>query len=193
MSDLLVVLSLLALGIVLVYPGLKERAFTGELNRAVEAVETLRSAASAFFGRDGDWPAPNPAGVLPPELATALPFAYSLTADGYSLEGNRWETVERPGVVLRPEPLVLPRERPGLVPRLEPLVASEEVEPRDSVAVIQPPRYHTTGGITVHASDPALLAGLLRHFGTRLSFVRDTTWTLVIPQRSGPRPVGSGE
>ena len=35
-------------------------------------------------------------------------------------------------------------------------------------------------GITVHAGEPSLLAALLRAYGRERSFVRDTTWTLIL-------------
>ena len=166
MGDIVVFLSFLTLGFALLYPRLQERAFDQQLDGAVSAIETLRAAASGFLNQNRDWPAPSPAGVAPPELVSAFPAEYRLAVEGYALEWNRWEIVDRPEVVLPPEPVAL----------------SQEDSPDDSVPTRSTTLFRTVGGLTVYSGDSALLAGLLEHYGTRLSFVRDTTWTLVIPR-----------
>ena len=166
MGDILVFLSILTLGFALAYPRLQERAFEQQLDGAVSAIETLRAAASAFLNQNRDWPAPSPAGVTPPELVSAFPAEQRLAVAGYSLEWNRWEIVDRAEVVLPPEPVAL----------------SQGDSPGDSVPAGPTTLFRTMGGPTVYSGNSALLAGLLEHYGTRLSFVRDTTWTLVIPR-----------
>lgn len=177
LGDILVILSMLTLGFALVYPRLRHRAFTRQLEGAVAAVDTLRAASSNFLTQNRDWPAPSPEGVIPPELTSALPSGYSFVVEGYTLEWNRWETVEDP-VVVAPPTSAAPT--PG-------------DSPSDTLLVAPPPTFHTIGGLSVHAGDSALLAGLLRHYGTDASFVRDTTWTLVMPQRSAARTGGGAE
>ena len=163
---MLVLLSILTLAFALLYPRLQERAFEQKLSSAVSAIETLRAASSAFEKQDRDWPAPSPPGTTPPELISAFSAEYQLGAEGYTLEWNRWETVDRPRVALPPEPTV--------------------PSPSDSLASSVPSsptmRFRTMGGVTVYSGNSALLAGLLEHYGTRLSFVRDTIWTLMIPR-----------
>jgi hypothetical protein len=56
-------------------------------------------------------------------------------------------------------------------------------------AATSPPRAVQLAGITVHAAEPALLAALLRTYGREDSFVRDTTWTLILsPAGVSPDP-----
>lgn len=165
-GDMLVFLSILTLGFALVYPQLQQRAFEQQLQGAVSAVETLRAASSAFMNRTLEWPAPSPAGVAPSELASVLPPEFSLPRDGYTLAWNRWEIVDRTGVAVPPETAQL----------------SQGDLPRDSVLTRTEIAFRTRGGLTIYSGNSALLAGLLGHFGTRLSFVRDTTWTLVVPR-----------
>ena len=163
---MLVFLSILTLGFALVYPQLQERAFEQQLDEAVSAIETLRAASSAFLNRNREWPAPSPAGVTPPELVSAFPAEYRLAVQGYTLEWNRWEIVDRLEVVSPPASTAFSQ--------------GESVE--DSMPTTPTSLFRTRGGLTVYSTNSALLAGLLEHYGTRLSFVRDTTWTLVIPR-----------
>ena len=165
-GDILVLLSVLTLGLALVYPRLQDRAFEQQLDGAVSAIETLRAASSAFLNQNLDWPGPSPAGVTPPELVSAFPPEYRLAVEGYALAWNRWEIVDRPKIALPPEPEEL----------------SQEDSPGDSVPTRPTAIFRTMGGLTVYSGNSALLAGLLEHYGTSLSFARDTTWTLVIPR-----------
>ena len=57
--------------------------------------------------------------------------------------------------------------------------------PPDTVGPELMPVVRQIGGIILHSSDGALLAELLQRYGTEASFVRDTTWTLVLPERAG--------
>ena len=132
-------------------------------------IEALREASSAFEDQDRDWPAPSPPGVTPPELASTLPPEHDLAAEGYTLAWNRWETVDRSRVGFAPEP-----SAPA------PSAPTQPDSPADSVPSVPTTRFRTMGGVTVYSGNSALLAGLLEHYGTSLSFVRDTTWTLVI-------------
>jgi hypothetical protein len=44
------------------------------------------------------------------------------------------------------------------------------------------------GAILVHTGTESLLADLLARYGTAVSYVRDTTWTLVVDDRIGSTP-----
>jgi hypothetical protein len=46
------------------------------------------------------------------------------------------------------------------------------------------PITRAVGAVAVHAGDDALLAELLVHYGRGTSFVVDTMWLLVLPERS---------
>jgi len=163
---MLVFISILSLGFALLHPRLRERAFAQQLDDTVSAIERLRAASSAFEEQDRDWPAPSPPGVTPPELVSAFPAQHQLGAEDYTLEWNRWETVDRPQTGLPPEPAA----------------RSQDDSPADGVPSAPTTLFRTMGGVTVYSGNSALLAGLLEHYGTRLSFVRDTTWTLMIPR-----------
>ena len=163
---MLVFISILSLGFALLYPRFQERVFARQLDDTVSAIEGLRAASSAFEQQGRDWPAPSPPGVTPPELVSAFPAQHQLGAEGYTLEWNRWETVDR---------------REASLPQ-EPAAGSQDDSPVDNVPSGPTTLFRTMGGVTVYSGSSALLAALLEHYGTRLSFVRDTTWTLMIPR-----------
>ena len=172
-GDVLVVLSILTLGFSLLYPRLRERGLAQRLDGAASAVEAVRQSARSFYEENRDWPAPRTAGVTPPELSAALPGDSSFTFEHYTLEWNRWEITEAPVVIVLAEPTVLPEED-------DPMDA-------DSAPPSPPPTLRSIGGITLHSGETAILAGLFQRYGAAVSFVRDTMWTLILPQRSDPR------
>lgn len=167
-GDMLVLLAILTLALAVAYPRLRERAFERQLDGAVSMIEALREASSAFEDQDRQWPAPSPPGVTPPELASTFPTEHDLAAEGYTLEWNRWETVDRSRAPESSAPA--------------PSAPTQQDSRADSVTSVPTTRFRTMGGVTVYSGDSALLAGLLEHYGTSLSFVRDTIWTLMIPR-----------
>jgi len=56
--------------------------------------------------------------------------------------------------------------------------------PEDPGAEVQVP-VETLGVVTVNSDDGRLLAALLERFGASRSFVRDSSWTLVVPPGGG--------
>jgi hypothetical protein len=83
--------------------------------------------------------------------------------DRYSME---WRTLEFVEQVPAPPPLV-------------DAVAGDDPPP-DSVGPPLRDSIVTAGGIVVHSRVDDLLASLLAHYGPESSFVRDSTWTLVL-------------
>jgi hypothetical protein len=170
-GDVLLALAGVALVAALSYPRL-ERALMWRAAAAARAdVEAVSAAAAAFRDEAGGWPPPTEPGVVPPGLAAHLPDGFSFQKDGYILEWGCWESVD-PAAQAAPEP---PSERetpadPGF--RLPP--------PADGARAPEVP-VETLATVTVHASDERLLAALLERFGAGRSFVRERSWTLVLP------------
>jgi len=164
-GDVLVGIALVALIGTLAYPNLRSRAFRGLLDGAVTDVETMSTAARRTYAASGSWPPPTAAGALPTELAGAFPGDTALVRNGYSLQWRRWEVVEEvegPPLTVGPEDADLPPDSVG--PRL--------------ISVARP-----IGGIVVHSGRSELLAELLSRYGATVSFVRDTTWTMIVDDR----------
>lgn len=158
--------ALIAVVVALLVPSLRVRAFRTELAEAVGEVESLRLGASGYLHQRRAWPAAAAAGAIPTELLGSFPSSTDLVRDRYTLEWAVWEVVDS---VEAPPPTGPP-----------PVDA-----PPDSVGPGMVPEVHRIGGIVVYSADERLLAGLLRRYGRGPSFVRDTTWTLVLPERGG--------
>lgn len=173
-GDVLLALAGLALLAAIAYPRM-ERALMWRTVAGAEAdVETVRAAAAAHRDETGGWPAPAEAGKVPAELAVRLPPGFSFQADAYTLEWSRWEMVDLAAPV-EPEP-VLQRPPGGFEPVLPPTAAP--------VADVEVP-VETLGAVTVHAGDERVLAALLERFGASRSFIRERSWTLVLPLVGG--------
>jgi hypothetical protein len=170
-GDGIIVASILTLGLALLYPSLIERRFEGRLDQAVADVETVRSAASGFLTANQDWPDPGVPGEASTQLAAALPADFVMRAAEYTVQWERWEVVQAPPAPEDPDPIVRDEEGDAIV----------ATPPAPS------PTFHSIGGVTVHSSNGAILAGLLARYGPGSSFVRDSTWTLVLPTRSASR------
>ncbi|HSW29892.1 MAG TPA: hypothetical protein VLH75_10460 [Longimicrobiales bacterium] len=171
-GDVLLALASLALVAALAYPR-TERALLWRTVAAAQAdVETIRAAAAAFRDDAGGWPAPAEAGKVPAEMAARLPPGFSFESGSYTLEWSRWERVDPPDPA-DPEGVVQPPPG-GFEPVLPPPADSE----------VQVP-VETLGAVTVHASDERVLAALLERFGPSESFVRERSWTLVLPVGGG--------
>jgi hypothetical protein len=89
-----------------------------------------------------------------------------LVRDGYTLQWTRWSVVDSVEVPRAPVETV-----PGDAPPAEP--------PRTTIPFAQ-----LIGAVVVYSDDDRLLGELLARYGRDASFVRDTTWTLVLPERA---------
>ena len=164
LGDMLVFLAILSLAAALLYPRVSRRAFEDRLERAIEDVETLSSAARATHARSGSWPSSAPPGEIPRDLAGLSPSDSIFARVDYTLGWRRWEVIDS---MIAPQP-----------PALEP------VDPRDPVGPSMAPVVKFFGGIDVYSAEEVLLAELFEHYGRQTSFVRDTMWTLILPERS---------
>jgi len=169
-ADLAIVGAALALVAALARPTLDARALEARVAGAIEDVDLVIASARASHASRSRWPQAAPAGEAPPELgalATDGPFS---RAD-YSLAWTTWQVVD--SVVASTEDAAPPA--PGDAPR-------SPDEPRLA------PATRALGALAVHTSDPTLRAALLAHYGRGSSFVLDTTWILVLPERAAVGP-----
>lgn len=168
-GDVMLGLGVVALGLALSFPWLRQASFRKTTAQAMLDVDAVRGAAAQSFDVKGTWPPAAEVGMTPAELAPFLPTGVGMARPRYRLQWDRWETV-------KPPPPVVPPELPtNLVD-----------EPRAVEPIATPgPVYDTLVGVTVHSGDPRLLAVLLEHYGSDHSFVHDSTWTLVLRGHEG--------
>lgn len=175
-GDAMIGLGVIALVMAALLPTYRARAFNAAVESAVADVEAVRQATSRIRSTTGAWPTAVPPGMLPNGSSGALPADSALIRDGYAIEWRLWQRVEEelaPARSLAP-PILDPDEQPPLTG----LVAADA--PPDSAAAEVIEAVRTEGAVVVHSSEPLLLAALLRQHGSAVSFVRDTTWTLLL-------------
>jgi hypothetical protein len=165
-GDILIFLATLSIAVALLYPAWSVRGFRARLETAISDVETL--SAAARFTRDAGnrWPTPAAPGETPRELPGLGGADGVFSRLEYTLGWTSWEVVDS---VEAPPPTDL--------------VAGDEV-------VLDPggppmlPVLRRVGAVTVHSGDETLLAELLEHYSDQRSFVLDTMWVLVLPERA---------
>ena len=167
-ADVVMVVAGVALLIAAAMPTLNARSFQTLVEDAAMDVETLRSASEEYFASTREWPTPMGPGGLPPEVATAFPGRTTLTRPEYSVQ---WRLLE----MLETQETVAPAAPPP---------ADADAVP-DSVrgGHLQVPIG--IGGVVVRSNSNELLAELLARYGARASFVRDSTWTLIVGATPG--------
>lgn len=166
LADGVVAIATLALVAALMRPSWNARDFRNEVASAIADANTVMSGARNARAALGRWPTAADAGEAPPELANLGGDGGVFTRPGYALAWTTWEVVD--SVPAPPEPELLPT--PGDAPR----------EPEGSRML---PVTRTVGAVAVHSSNPRLLAELLRHFGGETSFVLDSIWLMLLPER----------
>ena len=163
-GNVFLLLALACLAVAIAYPWMQRRASQNQVESVVADEALLLTAAEGFLGQEDRWPRDDAApGTIPAELAPALPADLSFYREGYLLDWERWDAVIPPTMPEEAEP---EEEDAGLLV--------------DSIARPQGPRTRRIGGITVVSSDPGIRGALLREFGPARSFVRDSSWTLVL-------------
>lgn len=174
-GDAMIGLAILALVAAALLPSYRARAFDGLVEAAVADVDALRQATTRTRASSGAWPPTVPPGIVPDGAAGIFPGDSALARTDYTLEWRLWERVEEaPAPARAPTPPVLDDDEapPTAIP-----VAADA--PPDSAATEMVEIVRTEGSVVVHSSRRPLLAELLRYYGSDVSFVRDTTWTLV--------------
>jgi hypothetical protein len=166
-SDVLIFLATISLAAALLYPAWSAREFRERVAGVVGDVEALRSAARSALDLAGAWPSATEPGTAPPEMIGLSREGGVFDRPDYTLQWTSWNVVD--SIVVAPDAAFLPGDAPpdSVGPRLEPIVRS-------------------VGGIAVHSGDAALLAELAEHYEEETSFVLDTVWLLVLPERGSP-------
>jgi hypothetical protein len=170
-GDMAILLSTLLLLIALAAPALRARGFERLTVRVAADVEVLVTAARDYHSERGTWPSGASPGVAPAELSGLFPGDSALVFDAYVLEWSQLESV-----------------RYEDVPRPTPIEVSPGDAPPDSAARDRRPVAHTLGAVLVRTEHEALLAELMARYGRDASFLRDSTWILILDDRT-PDPV----
>lgn len=163
-SDVLIFLATISLAAALLYPAWSAREFRGRVESAAADVEALRSAAVSALERGGSWPSPAEPGSAPPELIGLSQEGSIFDRAHYALQWTSWNVVD--SVVVAPDAVFEAGDAPpdSAGPRTEPIV-------------------RTVGGIALHSGDAALLGELAARYAEETSFVLDTIWMLILPER----------
>lgn len=168
-GDVLLILAGMSLLAALAYPEGERALMRRHADQAQAHVEAVGAAAAAFRKERAAWPLPAEIGEVQADLAGYLPEGFSFRTDAFTLKWDRWEAVE-----------ALPAEYPEL-PSED--VAGAPPPAPDSLPAALP--IVAIGAITVQAEDDRILAALLERFGPSRSFVREGSWTLVLPPDGG--------
>lgn len=181
-GDALIGLAVVALLLAALLPSYRARAFDRTVEAAVSDVETLRTGAAQARNLNGRWPDATPAGLAPPGVSGAFPGDSALVRDGYTLEWRLWNRVENAPAPPRPAapPVLDEDEQPPPTGGGRPGDAPPDSAAVEMIKVVRP-----GGAVVVHSGRALLLAELLRRYGSDVSFVRDTTWTLLLNGAAG--------
>lgn len=171
LSDGLVFLATVSLAAALLYPAWNAREFRGRVTGAVADVETLAAAARSTLQDGGVWPSRSAPGQAPPELTALSAEGGVFSRLDYTLGWTSWQVVD--SVLAAPD--------------LGPSPVDPADAPPDSVGPRLEPIVRTVGAVSVRSGDSALLAELSERYAGEISFVLDSTWLLVLPER-GPAP-----
>lgn len=168
-GDVLLALSAVALLLTAIHPRVERALMVRHARAAGDAVETVRDAVRSAL-RDGDaWPEGAPLGTVPGSLRRHLPQDFSFRHTRYTLRWERWEAPEPEAATA----VELPPDDEGPPPGLARQALADSVPPA-------PPPIVSLGTITLVSEDPRILSALLERFGTSRSFVRESSWTLVL-------------
>ena len=171
-GNVLIFLATLSIAAALLYPAWRERGFRARVETAISDVETLSGAARSVRDDGNRWPTPAEPGESPRELPRLAGENGVFSRLGYTLGWTSWEVVDS-------------IEAPPLT---DPVAADDVVT--DSSGPPMLPVVRSVGAVTVHSGDETLLAELLEHYSDQMSFVLDTMWMLVLPERATAPAVG---
>ena len=158
------------------------QAWLNAVEEVVTEVDVLRAAALDTRSTTASWPEASAVGEVPASLTAEYAGRTGFTFDDYSLEWRRLGVIEY--VEAPPQPALDIADDDESDSGVPPGNAISDLPP-DSVGPELAPVVREIGAIVVHTGNESLLADLLTRYGTTVSYVRDTTWTLVIDDRSG--------
>lgn len=167
-GNVLLVLSAIALGLALAGPWIQDASLRRRAEAVVSDVEAIRAAALRHRAAGATWPSDAEPGVLPAELLPFVPEGVRMIRPARVLDWDRWETV-RPSVA-----------------RVTAEGAPPPTGPAPADGGTAGP-YGEIAGITVHTTDTRILGRLLDRYGTGRTFVRDSSWTLVLIEEDDAR------
>jgi type II secretory pathway pseudopilin PulG len=165
----LLVVAVLSLAAALAHPSVERARLRRQVDAAAGDVEAVRAAALRVKERTGAWPAPTAgARALPPELVGALSPPPAPEPPGYRLTWRVWEVLG----AREPDATVPP-------PAATPEQLADRLPPADGT-VRAPPAIARMAAVVVHTADARVLEELLARYRAERSFVRDSTWTLLL-------------
>lgn len=169
-GDVMIFLATVSIAAALLYPAWSVRDFRARVERAITDIEALSAAATNFRDETDRWPAAAPAGEAPRELAALGSDDGIFGRPEYTLRWTTWEVVDS---VEAPRP---------------PAATSAADAPRADARPLMAPIVRSVGAVSILSPDEDLLAELLQHYANDASFLLDSTWVLVLPDRAGPSP-----
>jgi len=149
-------------------PTLKEGRYQAEVLDLASLVTQLTSATQTQLRATGSWPSRADPGVAPD--GTAGTFG-----------GARLSTEH---ATLQWRPLLVSSTRETMPDDLPPEASSDAVANAITALLVTEP--FEVGAIVVHSADERFLAEMLARHSPDESFIRDTTWTLVITGAPDP-------
>ena len=167
-GDVVVALAGVCLLAALVSPTLSARRFQDRVDTVASEVEVIRSAAQRVRQATGSWPSSTNPAVVPAGFGGVFGADGVLVRDGHTIDWELWEVVDR--VPAPPPAASLPDGAAAPPPRSEP----------PTVALVRP-----VASVSVRSRSGPLLAALTERFGAERSFVRDSTWMLIVDPAPG--------
>lgn len=149
-------------------PTMRNGRYQAEVLSLVALVSDLSEAAATRYRTAGEWPAGAEPGVAPE--GTIGSFGSSPLATEHATV--QWQ------------PMLVSAESEMAPQNLPPEAASRAVS--DSISTIRVTVRREVGAIVVHSGDERLLAELMARYSADESFVRDTTWTLILTEPPPP-------
>lgn len=162
-GDVLLVLAVACLALALAYPAIARARVLRRVDDLAANVDSLRAAAERYHRIRRTWPGRAADGDLPAELEGVAYGELRMEAPGYRLG---WEVWEAPAP---PTPGQPPSDTLDLPPPPRPDALGHAIPRTDSIAAI-----------TVYTGDARILRLLLDRYGEKRSFVRDSSWTLIL-------------
>jgi len=150
------------------WPTMREGRYQAEVFELASLVTDLTNAAQTRFRTAGSWPPAADPGVAP-EGTIGTFGAAALATEHATVQ---WQ------------PLLVSATLESAPDDLPPEAAARAVA--DSITRVRVTTPRQVGAIVVHSADERLLAELLARHSADDSFVRDTTWTLILTEPSAP-------
>jgi hypothetical protein len=170
-GDVLIFLGTLSIAAALLYPAWSVRGFRATVEAAIADVDAVAAAARSVRQSEDRWPAAAAPGEAPADLAQLGGADGPFSREAYTIGWTSWEVVDS----MRAAPPAAP--------------PSPDDPPPDSVGPRLRPVVRTVGAVAVYSDEETLLAELEGYYAEQTSFVLDTMWLLILPERArAPAP-----